>query len=107
MSLSVSKVLTPTNEAQPPAQYQQLLMLPQQLLRHLAVVKQQSAAEERFTKNGLQKTVHVVIKNSPFTVVVAQNPASALPLFDLTRIAFECALVYDTDDETAPLKVAK
>lgn len=68
-----------------------------QLLRHLVILKQQAAAEERFAKNGIQKNVHVVVKNSPFVVQVGQNPQAQLPHFDLSRVAFECSLVYDTD----------
>jgi len=92
-STPVTTSLTTTSTTSP----QVFNLIHQQLLHHLVILRQQAAIEERFAKNGIQKNVHVVVKNSPFVVQVGQNPAAQLPHFDLSRVAFECALVYDTD----------
>lgn len=94
-----SQLLAPVLGQSSPVQYAGLFQ--KHFMHYLLVLKQQSAAEERITKNGIQKTVHVVVKNSPFIVVVGQNPEVPLS-FDLSRVAFDCALVYDTDDESTP-----
>jgi hypothetical protein len=62
----------------------------------ITILKQTSPFEERVTRNGIQRDIHVVIKNSPFVVQigVARNCE-----IDLNRIAFECSLLYDTEGE--------
>jgi hypothetical protein len=62
----------------------------------VTILKQTSPFEERVTRNGIQRDIHVVIKNSPFVVQigVARNCE-----IDLNRIAFDCSLLYDTEGE--------
>jgi hypothetical protein len=62
----------------------------------VTILKQTSPFEERVTRNGIQRDIHVVIKNSPFVVQmgVARNCE-----IDLNHIAFDCSLLYDTDGE--------
>jgi len=62
----------------------------------LQVIKQTSPFEERVTRNGIPRDVHVVIKNSPFVVQLATIRNCDV---DLNHVAFEAALLYDTDGE--------
>jgi len=62
----------------------------------LQVVKQTSPFEERVTRNGIQRDVHVVIKNSPFVVQLATTRNCEV---DLNHVAFEATLLYDTEGE--------
>jgi len=62
----------------------------------LTIVKQTSPFEERVTRNGIQRDVHVVIKNSPFVI---QLEVSRNCDVDLNHVAFDAALLYDTDGE--------
>jgi hypothetical protein len=62
----------------------------------VTILKQTSPFEERVTRNGIQRDIHVVIKNSPFVV---QMGVSRNCEIDLNHIAFEAALLYDTDGE--------
>jgi len=62
----------------------------------LQIVKQTSPFEERVTRNGIQRDVHVVIKNSPFVVQLATTKTCDV---DLRHVAFEATLLYDTDGE--------
>lgn len=59
----------------------------------LYITGQKTHSEEVITKNGLQKTIHMVVKNSPFHIVLglANSP------LDFNRIAFDSSLVYDCD----------
>eukprot|EP00026_Physarum_polycephalum_P006242 Phypoly_transcript_06284.p1 GENE.Phypoly_transcript_06284~~Phypoly_transcript_06284.p1 ORF type:complete len:425 (+),score=94.06 Phypoly_transcript_06284:179-1453(+) len=62
----------------------------------VTILKQTSPFEERVTRNGIQRDIHVVIKNSPFVVQmgIARNCE-----IDLNHIAFDCSLLYDTEGE--------
>jgi len=62
----------------------------------LNILKQTSPFEERVTRNGIQRDVHVVIKNSPFVIQleVVRNCD-----VDLNHVAFDAALLYDTEGE--------
>jgi len=62
----------------------------------IAILKQTSPFEERVTRNGIQRDIHVVIKNSPFVVQIGLGRHCEL---DLNHIAFEAVLLYDTDGE--------
>lgn len=62
----------------------------------VTILKQTSPFEERVTRNGIQRDIHVVIKNSPFVV---QMGVSRNCEIDLNHIAFEASLLYDTDGE--------
>jgi hypothetical protein len=62
----------------------------------VTIVKQSSPFEERVTRNGIQRDIHVVIKNSPFAVQIAVSRNCEI---DLNHIAFEASLLYDTDGE--------
>lgn len=65
--------------------------------RHLInIVKQTSPFEERVTRNGIQRDIHVVIKNSPFIVQIAVAKNCEI---DLNHVAFEAALLYDTEGD--------
>jgi len=62
----------------------------------ITIVKQTSPFEERVTRNGIQRDIHVVIKNSPFIVQIGVAKNCEI---DLNHVAFEAALLYDTDGD--------
>jgi hypothetical protein len=66
----------------------------------LEVTKQTSLAEEKFAKNGVQKNVHVVVKNTGFSVTLALAP-SHIPELDFRRLSIDSTLLYDSDEEKA------
>jgi len=58
------------------------------------LLAQTSSAQEKFSSNGVQKVVHNVIKNHPFTLRVGLNSDSTLNFNQLTP---EAHLVYDAE----------
>jgi hypothetical protein len=56
-------------------------------------VKQSSLATENSFKNGIQKTVHIVVKNQPF--VVSLGLAGNATFGESSKI--DCRLVYDSE----------
>lgn len=62
----------------------------------LTLLKQTSPFDERVTRNGIQRDIHVVIKNSPFIVQIGVVKNCD---FDLNRVAFDATLLYDTDGD--------
>lgn len=66
-------------------------------LPRLKLIRQNCAAQEKISKNGLPKIAYVVIKNSPFMVVIGQEAAPGSPPFDFNGFAVECTLLYDTE----------
>jgi len=73
----------------------------QHLLRatpvHLVILEHTSQAEEKYVRNGDQKNVHVVVKNTPFFIKVGLTPA--LPGIDFNLITVEAQLMYDCDGD--------
>jgi hypothetical protein len=61
-------------------------------MEDLIIVKQESLAKEKFSKNEVQKEVHVVAKNLPFTIEVASNTIS------FTQNKTSAKLYYDCDN---------
>jgi hypothetical protein len=62
----------------------------------ITIVKQTSPFEERVTRNGIQRDIHVVIKNSPFIVQIGVAKNCEI---DLNHVAFEANLQYDTEGD--------
>lgn len=60
-------------------------------MEDLVITKQESLAKEKFSKNEVQKEVHVVAKNLPFTVEVASNN------INFTQHKLSAKLYYDAD----------
>jgi len=54
------------------------------------LIGQKTHCEEIISKNGIQKTVHTVVKNSPFHFTLGITGSG-----DFNRIAFDAFLVYD------------
>jgi hypothetical protein len=66
-------------------------------LPSLRIVKQTSLATEKFARNGEQKDIHVVVKNSPFvTQVEFQSPTEN---YNFNTIRVEPQLVYDCEEK--------
>eukprot|EP01114_Cavostelium_apophysatum_P018610 TRINITY_DN579_c0_g1_i1.p1 TRINITY_DN579_c0_g1~~TRINITY_DN579_c0_g1_i1.p1 ORF type:complete len:406 (+),score=108.67 TRINITY_DN579_c0_g1_i1:132-1220(+) len=59
----------------------------------LFIIGQKTHCDEVISKNGLPKTVHTVVKNSPFHITIGLNNATSS--LDFNRIAFDASLVYD------------
>jgi len=65
---------------------------------HLTITNQKSHSEEVISKNGIQKTIHIVVKNSPFHIQVGLSNYNACKL-DFNQIAFEAFLLYDCEGD--------
>jgi len=64
----------------------------------LIIVGQKSHSEEVISKNGIQKTVYIVVKNSPFHLQLAlANPNTCK--IDFNQIAFDAHLIYDCEGD--------
>ncbi len=59
----------------------------------IVLLEQSSLAEERFSKNGVQKNVHIVVKNTPFVIALASKD---LDHFNFKNALIDVQLVYDT-----------
>eukprot|EP01103_Thecamoeba_quadrilineata_P018723 TRINITY_DN72_c1_g1_i1.p1 TRINITY_DN72_c1_g1~~TRINITY_DN72_c1_g1_i1.p1 ORF type:complete len:358 (-),score=96.40 TRINITY_DN72_c1_g1_i1:110-1183(-) len=62
----------------------------------LYIVKQTSLTEEKYAKNGIQKNIHVVVKNTPFNVNLSLTSTS--PEVNFHRYAVEATLLYDCEE---------
>ncbi len=60
----------------------------------LSIIQQTSTNEEKVSKNGVQKNIHVVIKNTPFQLQLALESEIGLTFKNL---ALEVNLVYDSE----------
>jgi hypothetical protein len=58
----------------------------------LIITEQTCLLEEKFSKNGVQKNVHVVVKNTPFTITVVSLDKQAI---NFTQFSADVQLVYD------------
>lgn len=65
----------------------------------LVILEHTSLAQEKFAKNGVQKNVHVVVKNTPFHITVGF--ANLMPHADLNFniVTAEVLLMYDCDGD--------
>lgn len=64
----------------------------------LQLLKQTSPTQEKVTCNGMQKTVHVVVKNAPFNVHIGLVSNTFMgQLLDLNHFTYDCVLLYDSD----------
>lgn len=64
----------------------------------LIILEHNSLAEEKFAKNGIQKNVHVVVKNTPFHISVGFNNNINNNL-NFNHVTVEALLMYDCDGE--------
>jgi len=62
----------------------------------LVLLRQTSLAEEKFSKNGIQKNVFVVVKNSSFAVQLGFS--HHLTELDFNRLSIESTLIYDCEE---------
>jgi len=60
----------------------------------LTIFKHKAHAEEVVSKNGIHKTLHTVVKNSPYHLQIGGIQGQKI---DFSKIAFEAFLLYDTD----------
>lgn len=64
----------------------------------LVILDHQSLAQEAFTKDGLQKNVHIVVKNTPFVVTVGLTGSIfGGRIVDFSSLTLETHLLYDAD----------
>eukprot|EP01089_Gocevia_fonbrunei_P002917 TRINITY_DN12784_c0_g1_i1.p1 TRINITY_DN12784_c0_g1~~TRINITY_DN12784_c0_g1_i1.p1 ORF type:complete len:394 (-),score=85.08 TRINITY_DN12784_c0_g1_i1:95-1276(-) len=73
------------------------LSRPQAFLR---IVNQNSLAQENFSKDGVQKNVHIVVKNTPFQISVGltSNMLNG-KIIDFNLLTVDASLLFDTNDE--------
>lgn len=64
----------------------------------LVILSHKTHADELVSRGGIQKNIHVVVKNSPFSFTLGVTNANACRI-DLNQIAFEGHLVYDCEGE--------
>jgi hypothetical protein len=60
-------------------------------MEKLVIIEQTCLLEEKFSKNGVQKNVHVVVKNNPFMVTLALMDKH----INFHRVSVDVQLVYD------------
>lgn len=60
-------------------------------MEKLVIIEQTCLLEEKFSKNGVQKNVHVVVKNNPFTLTLALVDKH----FNFNQVSADIQLVYD------------
>jgi hypothetical protein len=66
----------------------------------LVILEQTSLAEEKFFRNGIQKNVHIVVKNLPFYIRLGFNEDKKLNYkLDFNLITIDLQLMYDCDGE--------
>jgi len=64
----------------------------------LVILNHKAHSEEIISKNGVQKTVHIVVKSSPFHLQMGlANPNTCK--VDFNQIAFDAQLIYDCDGD--------
>jgi hypothetical protein len=64
----------------------------------LMITGQKSHSEEIISKNGIQKTVYIVVKNSPFHLQLGLANANTCKI-DFNQIAFDAHLIYDCEGD--------
>jgi len=67
-----------------------------QHIPQLYLVNQTSLLDEKYSKNGIQKNLHVVVKNTPFTFNLSLGGISEQVNFH--RFQLEAILLYDFDE---------
>jgi len=66
----------------------------------LVLLKQTDQGDEKFTKNGIVQTAHVVIKNTPFMLQLGLlNNVLFNHVFNFNQFTLEAKLLYDTEGE--------
>jgi hypothetical protein len=61
----------------------------------LVIAEQTCLLEEKFSKNGVQKNVHVVVKNTPFTITLVLLDKQVNPMINFNNFTADVQLVYD------------
>eukprot|EP00026_Physarum_polycephalum_P007920 Phypoly_transcript_07991.p1 GENE.Phypoly_transcript_07991~~Phypoly_transcript_07991.p1 ORF type:complete len:371 (+),score=73.85 Phypoly_transcript_07991:117-1229(+) len=61
-------------------------------MEKLIIAEQTCLLEEKFSKNGVQKNVHVVVKNTPFTITLALLDKQSI---NFNQFSADVQLVYD------------
>jgi len=67
-------------------------------LPSLVILEHTSLAEEKFAKNGVQKNVHVVVKNTPFHITVGFSDDFPSHL-NFNNVTAEVLLMYDCEGD--------
>uniref|UniRef100_A0A7S4MG65 Uncharacterized protein n=1 Tax=Vannella robusta TaxID=1487602 RepID=A0A7S4MG65_9EUKA len=65
----------------------------------LVILEHTSLAEEKFAKNGIQKNVHVVVKNTPFHITVGFANLSSPSQLNFNIVTAEVLLMYDCEGD--------
>lgn len=62
-----------------------------------SLLKQSSLAKEKVSQNGIQKLVHVVVKNQPFLIQVKLDNSRVREKIELSKLTVEPQLLYDLE----------
>jgi len=65
----------------------------------LTLIRQTSPAQEKVSKNGIQKNVHVVVKNTPFLLQIGLTSPLLLnsTVIDFKQLVLDIHLIYDNE----------
>jgi hypothetical protein len=63
----------------------------------MIVIKQGSLHQDKTSKNGVTKNMHMVVKNTPFCITVGSSDSS----FDFSTAKMEASLLYDSEERKA------
>src|SRR4051812_13140864 len=69
---------------------------PSNSIPQLVILRQNSLTVEKFSKNGIQRAVHVVVKNQPFLIQV--GILNNNNILDFSKAPVEARLLYDCDN---------
>ena len=65
----------------------------------LVILEHNSLANEKYAKNGEQKDVHVVVKNTPFTITVGFADVPSNLRLDFNVVTIDAKLMYDCEGD--------
>jgi len=72
----------------------------------LRVTQHNTPSDEKFTRNGIVRTVYVVIKNTPFQINLSlMNNLIFNQLVDLNHFTLDVRLIYETDNTSSEKEV--
>jgi hypothetical protein len=91
------------------------------LIPRLLIVQQTSLTQDTVVKNGISNLIHVVVKQSMFTITLGldttklldgatmketTNTTNERPILNFSQMAIEAKLYYDSDDENMVERVS-
>lgn len=80
---------------------QAALKIPQLAHPSLVIAEHATPSEEKYTRNGIVRNVNVVVKNTPFNLVVSlkNNRLANGQTIDFFHMTLDLILLYDNDQD--------